>query len=279
MTTPVTLLYVPADRPDRIPKALNSGAEAVIVDLEDAIAPSVKDTVRANLREMLEGLSSDFPQVQVRVNGPQTPWFEKDCEAVNALPDSVMIRIPKVENAEQVGMLVQNLPGRKLHLLIETALGVQNLFQIASAHTAVTSVSLGELDLRSSTGISSDSGLDWIRTRLVIAVRAAGLEAPTMSVYPQIRDDEGLLVSSRHGETLGFRGRCALHPRQLPIIRDAFRPPREKLLRAEELLSKLKNSIDSNSGVAMLADGSFVDAAAIDAAKETVALSKKLGSA
>lgn len=276
MSSPVTLLYVPGDRGDRIPKALSSGADVVIVDLEDAVAPTAKIQARSTVVAALANISPDSPAVQVRINGSDTPWFADDCSAIADAAPSVEVRIPKVETAAQVETLAAALPGRKLHLLVETALGVENLFALAAAHSNVASLGLGELDLRSSTGISLEEGMDWIRTRLVIASRAAGLGAPTMSVFPKIRDDDGLLESSRRGKGLGFRGRCALHPRQLPVIREAFRPLPEEVTRAQELLARLDSSLDSGSGVALLSGGDFADAALVAAAQETLALHQRL---
>lgn len=268
---PLTWLYVPASRPDRIPKALASTADIVIVDLEDAVAPAVKDEARANL-----AILNDFPEadVEVRINGAETPWFEEDIEAVRALTRPVGVRIPKAEDPEVIRQLAAELNGCELTLLIESAIGVERAFELATCHPSVVAIGLGEADLKSQIGMSTEQGLAWIRSRIVVAAAAAGLRAPAMSVYANVKDSEGLAASCAEGKALGMVGRAAIHPCQLDVIVESFVPEAREVQRATEILDAMERASDAGNGTYVLSDGTFLDVAMVDAAKRIVLLSR-----
>jgi citrate lyase subunit beta/citryl-CoA lyase len=160
----------------------------------------------------------------------------------------------------------------ELHPVVESALGLERAYAIATAHRAVAGISLGEADLRSELGLVGDDGLAWPRGRIVVAARAAGLPAPVMSVYPHVSDPSGLDASTREGRPLGFVGRSAIHPRQLPVIVAAFRPAAEEVDRANALLAAVAAGEEVGSGVVVLPDGRFADRAMVAAARATVDL-------
>ncbi|GAB2599218.1 HpcH/HpaI aldolase/citrate lyase family protein [Pseudactinotalea suaedae] len=273
--TPVlTLLYVPADRPDRVVKALASAADVVVVDLEDAVAAGHKDAARASLAEVLVGATRP---VQVRVNAVGSPWFTADVQAVRTLGSSIGIRVPKVSDPDGVRAL--SAIRRPLHLLLESALGLERAYELATASPAVSSIGLGEADLRSDLGIVGEPGMTWARSRLVVAARAAGLPAPAMSVYPNVRDLEGLAESCALGRSLGMLGRAAIHPAQLPVIEKAFLPSREQLARAREVVERVGEATADGAGTVVLDDGTFLDVAMVDAARRTLALADRAESA
>ncbi|SKC71727.1 HpcH/HpaI aldolase/citrate lyase family protein [Krasilnikoviella flava] len=274
---PLTLLYVPADRPDRVAKALSSGADAVLVDLEDAVAPAAKDAARGHLVRLLGG-EGDGPAVQVRVNHASTPWHAEDVAALAALPRGVGARVPKVESVAEVRALADALPGRRLHLLLESALGVERAFELATASPRVASVGLGEADLRSDLRVDDDAGLTWARARVVVAARAAGLPAPAMSAYTHVRDLEGLAASCRAGRALGFCGRTAIHPAQLATIREAFAPRPDEVARAREVVRVVADAADAGTGTVVLPDGTFLDVAMVERARWTLALAERTAS-
>lgn len=267
MTAVLTALYVPGDRPQRVAKALASDAEIVIVDLEDAVAPSQK----ALAREVLATLPTDRA-VQVRINAAASPWHEDDVRAVADLPDAVGVRLPKLESADQVRRIAERLPGRPIHALIESALGVERAFEIASA--SVATIALGEADLRSQLGLprgaAGEPGLAWIRSRIVNAAAAAGLPAPQLSVYPDVRDLDGLAASCAAGRALGFLGRTAIHPVQLPVIRAAFTPSPDEVERAREIVERMGSAAADGSGTVVLDDGTFLDVAMLAQARRTL---------
>lgn len=268
--TPLTLLYVPADRPDRVAKALASSADAVLVDLEDAVAPSRKGEARENAGLALAaGVSRP---VQVRINRRSTPWHAEDVALLGVLPSSVGARVPKVESIAEVQELADALPGRALHLLVESALGVERAFELATASPQVASIGLGEADLRSDLRVDDEDGLLWARSRVVVAARAAGLAAPVMSAYTNVRDLDGLAASCRAGRRLGFSGRTAIHPGQLDVIRAAFLPSAEEVVAAREVLSRVAGAADAGVGAVALADGTFLDVAMVERARWVVEL-------
>jgi len=270
MTAPVvTLLYAPADRPDLVAKALRSAADVVVLDLEDAVAPAHKAAARDTVRELVAGSSRP---VQVRVNGLATPWHDDDLVLVSSLPTEVGLRLPKVELPDDVARTAAQLPGRPLHLLVESALGVERAFALATAAPAVASIGLGEADLRSDLRCTSDEGLAFARSRVVVAARAAALPSPTMSVYPHVRDDAGLRDSCLVGRRLGFCGRAAIHPAQLGVIRAAFAPTPEEVAHARRVVDRVGAAGDAGIGAVLLADGGFLDVAMVEHARFVLAL-------
>jgi citrate lyase subunit beta/citryl-CoA lyase len=263
MTFPLTWLYAPGDRPATVHKALASGADIVIVDLEDAVSPGRKEYA---LDATAELLSSPQPlPVHVRINTPH------DIEALTELPGLCALRIPKVAYATDIQQIAVRAPGVPLYPLLESALAVEHAYAIATAHPAVHGIALGEADLRADLGVRDGAGLDWPRTRIVFAARAAALAPPAQSVFPDIRDLDALYASCAHGRSLGFLGRAAIHPRQLPVIERAFRPTPEEIEAAEEIVK----AAATDEGALALPDGRFVDAAVVAAAQRTLSLARR----
>ncbi len=256
-------LYVPGDRPERFAKALAAGADQVIIDLEDAVAPDHKAAARTAVAEFLTGQPDD--RIAVRPNGPGTPWHDDDLTMLAALPQVPRLRLPKVQGPDDVSRTVQRFAAEpRVTALVESALGLERALAIAS-HPAVAAIALGEADLRAELGITAESGLDWLRVRCVVAARAAGLEPPNMAVYPGLDDPDGLLASCRHGASLGLWGRTAVHPRQIPVIRRAFAPDTAAVADAEAVLAAL-----SAAGAARMPDGRMVDEAMAAQARRTL---------
>lgn len=270
--TVLTLLYVPADREDRVCKAFASAADVVIVDLEDAVAPVAKPAARENAARLV-GEQPDRA-VQVRVNALGSPWGQDDLTMVRDLPDHVGVRVPKLTSPADVAEVVA-LAGRcPVHGLLESALGVEAAFEIGCA-AQLASLALGEADLRADLGVTDDSGLRWCRQRLVVAARAAGLPAPAMSAYPNVTDLAGLAASCREGRRQGFVGRAAIHPRQLPVIDAAFRPEPGEVERAQSVVAAVDRAGQLGDGTAVLADGTFLDAAMVKQATRVLDLAKR----
>ncbi|MGW1213057.1 HpcH/HpaI aldolase/citrate lyase family protein [Streptomyces sp. NPDC002499] len=276
-TTPLTWLYAPGDRPHVVAKALASGADVVVVDLEDAVAPDRKEYARAATAELLTA-----PQpvpVHVRVNALDGPLAVQDLAVLAALPGLSGLRLPKVTSAAQVIVVAEaTAPAAPaegdapaLHALLESALGIEHAHAIATAHPALRGIALGEADLRADLGVREDAGLDWCRSRVVVAARAAALPPPPQSVHPDIRDLEGLAASCAHGRTLGLLGRAAIHPRQLPIIERAYLPTEREIEEAETVVK----AATREQGAQALPDGRFIDAAVVTAAHRTLSLARR----
>ncbi|MEV7191676.1 CoA ester lyase [Streptomyces sp. NPDC093510] len=272
--SPLTWLYVPGDRPEVVAKALHAGADAVIVDLEDAVAPDRKEYACAATAELL---SEPLPlPVHVRVNALDGPRADADLRALAPLPGLAGLRLPKVTSrAEVIRVAERAVPADggalALHALVESALGLEHAFAIATAHPALRGISLGEADLRADLGMRDESGLDWARSRVVVAARAAGLAPPSQSVHPDIRDLDGLAASCARGRALGFLGRAAIHPRQLPVIERAYLPTAEEIERAEEIMK----AAVTDEGALALPDGRFVDKAVVEGARRVLALADR----
>ncbi|WHM39170.1 CoA ester lyase [Streptomyces sp. BPTC-684] len=260
---PLTWLYAPGDRPQVVEKALSAGADVVIVDLEDAVAPDRKEYARAATAELLADPLSTPVHVRVAT--------EEDVRTLAGLPGLAGLRLPKITHAFQVQRVAGLAPGVPLHPLLESALGVEHAYTIAAAHPAVRGIALGEADLCADLGVRNESGLDWPRSRVVVAARAAGLAPPAQSVYRHISDLTGLAASCAHGRALGFLGRAAIHPAQLPVIERAYLPPPSEVAAAEEVLTVSP----TDTGALALPDGRFVDAAVLEAARRTLALSRR----
>ena len=251
---PLTWLYVPADRPDRVEKAIASRAHAVIVDLEDGVAAPDKERARANVVDLL-GQRRDKP-VFVRINAGSAA----DLELVAELELAGVV-VPKVERPEDIP------PDLHVHALIESPLGLEAAYLIA-CQPQVHWISLGEEDLRSLTG-AHEVGLDWARGRLVNAAVAAGLPRPPQAIYPHVRDLER---SCRRGRVLGHFGRAAIHPDQLAVIEDAYLPTRAEVELAQATVERLESG-----AVGTLADGTFVDAAMLGAAQQIIEIAARYG--
>jgi citrate lyase subunit beta/citryl-CoA lyase len=266
--TPLTWLYVPGDRPQVVTKALSAGADVVVIDLEDAVAPDRKAYARDATAELL---TQPRPRpVHVRVNALETPWAAADLATLAGLPGLGGLRLPKVTSPQQI-TTVAAAGTVALYALLESALGVEHAYAIATAHPALHGIALGEADLRADLGVRDDAGLDWSRSRVVVAARAAALPPPPQSVHPDIRDLDGLAASCVHGRALGFLGRAAIHPRQLPVIERAYLPTPEEIEQAETVVK----AATVNQGAQALPDGSFIDAAVVAAAQRTLSLARR----
>ena len=269
-------LYVPGSDPRRIEKALASEADAVILDLEDAVAPNRKEEARTTVAEVLR--SEHEKPVFVRINAPDSVLAEEDVEAV-AGARLAGLRLPKTESPESVRRVAQRLENlgceAGLQCLIESALGLEFAFEIARAHEKVVGMSLGEADLAADLGVRGDAGLLYARSRLVAATRAAGLPGPVQSVYTNVRDAEGLRCSTMEGKNMGFVGRSAIHPAQIEVINEVFTPTEEEVAEAKDLLARLEESTGTGTGAFALEDGRFVDEAVVGSARLTLALARR----
>ncbi|MFH8406171.1 HpcH/HpaI aldolase/citrate lyase family protein [Streptomyces sp. NPDC018019] len=281
---PLTWLYVPGDRPAVVAKALASGADAVVIDLEDAVAADRKSYALRATAELLAAPRpvgpAPAPALHVRVNALTGPRSATEIRMLAALPGLAGLRLPKVSGAADIGRAAawaaaagsgrpEEVP--PLYALLESALGVEHAFAVATAHPALCGISLGEADLRAELGVRDEDGLGWARGRTVVAARAAGLPPPPQSVFPDLRDTGALAASCARGRALGFLGRAALHPRQLPVIERAYLPTPEEVERAGETV----RAAAGQPGACALPDGRFVDPAVVADARRTLALAAR----
>ena len=257
-STPVAPLFVPGSRPERFPKAAASGADAVILDLEDAVAPASKDGARKAVAERAGSL--DCPVI-VRINAVGTPWFEADVEAVRALPIAAVM-LPKAEGAADLADL-----GRKLQrqlaviALIETAAGLERLSETLGAPN-ILCAAFGSIDFALDIGCAHGRiALLGARSEIVWRSRAARKPAPLDGVTSRVDVPLAAHRDARHAAALGFGGKLAIHPAQVEPIRKAFQPLPSTVDWAESVLAA------STSGEATRVDGEMIDGPVVERAR------------
>jgi len=262
----ITSLYVPGDRPERFDKAVASGTQLVILDLEDAVAPDRKAQARTHVTDWLRfHVGDEAPLVEVRVNAGN----DDDLTCLAAVSGDFGIRVPKVESPDDIDRVVDAMARDvKVTALIETALGIEAALAIAS-HPMVTSLTVGEADLASDLGTADRGVLNWAQFRVLTAARAARKPPPVAPVYTDIKDLDGLAADTADWRTMGFLGRAAIHPAQVPVIAAAFRPTAAEIAWAREVLAAL-----DSGGVTTLASGEMVDPAMLGRAETIVALAE-----
>ncbi|WP_218021231.1 HpcH/HpaI aldolase/citrate lyase family protein [Nocardia crassostreae] len=246
---PRSWLSVLASRPDLVGKAARSGADGIIVDLEDAVAPAEKDVARAGLSEALAvartGIASTLV---VRVNAPGTPWCHLDLVACAATdgPDAVML--PKTESPGDIAFADRLLAGAQqrsgidrpvgVYALLESAAGIAAAGPIARASARVCGLAIGYADLAASLGRSIPDRWLYAQDAVLTAARAAGLEAVD-GPYLGVAVDDEFRASCATAAGLGFDGKWVIHPRQVAAVNDAFTPSPEETARAEAVVSAL----------------------------------------
>lgn len=263
-----SLLFVPANRPERITKALESEADGVIVDLEDAVPVDQK----AEARQLLDNFLLANPDVEilVRINSIASPEFSQDLSLCARHAGIVGIMLPKAESSTEVEQ-VHVRSGKPVWPLIETAGGILGLTDIVSTE-GVLRLSLGALDMTTDLALEAGSVgaeqiLNHCRYQLVICSRAAGLPTPIESVVPDIGDLDGVGRVARSALEMGFGGMLCIHPRQLDPVHQAFLPNKEQLAWARRVLVEA----DLVSGAAFKLDGQMVDAPVIARARQVLA--------
>jgi citrate lyase subunit beta / citryl-CoA lyase len=246
-----SFLFVPATRPERFAKALDAGADAVIVDLEDAVALADKATARATLHAS----ASAARPVLVRINGADTPWFDEDL-ALAAIEGVAGIVVPKAESARDiVRVMERNSRNVPVFPLVETAAGMVNVREIAKS-PGVRQLMFGTLDFLVDIGAEGDGvELDPYRAELVLASRVANIDAPVDGVTPEIGDLERLRASTLSGKARGMGGKLCIHPAQVPVVTACFMPTKEQFAWASSVLDAARAA----NGAAVAVDGKMVD--------------------
>ncbi|MFB6072839.1 MAG: CoA ester lyase [Halobacterium sp.] len=271
-----SVLFSPGDRPEMLRKAPGAGADVVVFDLEDAVAPASKDDARAAVRGVLEDPDFDPDcEVCVRVN-PVGAGAGDDVAAVfdglDSLPDSVML--PKTGDADDVSTLARLLDehdaDRPVLALVESAAGVLNAQGIAAAG-ATDALVFGAEDLSADVGATrTDEGTEVLHARehVVLAASAAGVDAID-TVYTDIEDTEGLAEETRFAAGLGFDGKMAIHPAQVDPINDAYTPDPEDVEWAERVLAA-RDEADADDRGVFRVDGEMIDAPLVAQAERIV---------
>ncbi|HEX7075555.1 MAG TPA: CoA ester lyase [Hyphomicrobiaceae bacterium] len=276
-----SVLFVPGSRPDRFDKAITSDADAVCVDLEDAVAPAHKDQARAAATAFLaHGGGGGSPDRVLRINSPRKAVGLRDLLAViEARPSGGTLLIPKVESAEELCWIDQLLTEAALDLtlvaLLETPRAIDRAPAIVTAGPTrrLTAVMLGGLDLSAELGASGTwESLLFARSRLVQAAAQAGIAAIDMP-FVDVGDPEGCGSEARRALALGFTAKMAIHPTQVPIINETYTPTPEEVARAQRVVRALADAPD---GVLLL-DGKMVERPVVLAMERVLARARAAG--
>lgn len=264
---PRSYLFVPGDRPARFDKAVAAGADAVIVDLEDAVAPGDKEAARAHLLGWLDAVRP----VWVRINAAGSPWFDADV-ALAAHPGVAGIVLPK---AEQVGDLatVAAAGARAILPLVESALGLWHAHALAGA-PGVQRLVFGAIDFAADLGlVETRDSLLHARSQLVLASRVAGIAAPVDGVTTAIDDAALVQDDAQHARTLGFGAKLCIHPKQVGAVHAAFMPTPEQVAWA----GRVQAAYHAAGGAAALVDGKMIDRPVLLLAEHILVESTRLG--
>jgi citrate lyase subunit beta / citryl-CoA lyase len=255
---PRSFLFVPGDRIDRFGKAAASGAHKVILDLEDAVDPSRKESARRAIVEWASG-----PDVLIRINSLGTPWFADDITAAAALPISA-IMLPKAELASIAATAGYLRQDQKIIALVETVAGAIGLREIAK-HESVARIAFGSLDFALDSGIlGEEEELSAVRTQIVLESRYAGLDAPIDSVAVALSDEAELARQVARAKAFGFGGKLCIHPKQIGAVNAGFAPSEQERGWATRIVEAVARA---GSDGAVSVDGRMVDRPILERAK------------
>jgi citrate lyase subunit beta / citryl-CoA lyase len=250
---PRTYLFVPGDRPERFDKALASGADAVVLDLEDAVAPEHKGVAREAVAARLRAAGPDASRLVVRINDEASAEFAADVAMLQAT-GAHAVMLPKAEWVPTIERLRAACPGTAVLALVETARGVLAAEALAAAAGVVRLV-FGTIDFALDLGLSGDPiGLDLAAGRLALASRAAGIAAPVAGVTTAIDDDTLLRTELARARAHGFNAKLCIHPRQVAAVHAALRPADDEIAWAHRVVAAMQGA----AGAVRL-DGRMID--------------------
>ena len=280
-----TRLYLPGNTPKLMLNAGIHKPDGIILDLEDAVAPDKKDEARFLVRNALRSINFYGAERMVRIN--QGDRGLEDLEYV--VPHYVnLILIPKVESAQRILEVEEKIKEIKAKHnidyniwympILESALGVENAYQIATASPNVVAMAIGLEDYTADIGVQrTNEGTEslYARMRMVNACKAAGIQ-PIDSVFSDVADMEGLLENVRRSKALGFEGMGCIHPRQIPVINEGFKPEEKEVEKAKKIMVAFEQAKKEGKGVISLGT-KMIDPPVVKRAERTVALAVQLG--
>ncbi len=267
-----SFLFAPGSEERKLVRALGCGADAVIADLEDAVAPAEKSAARQLATTLLDEVPTDAARL-VRVNAGGTEWHDADLAAVSDLGIEGIV-LPKA-TASTVGA-VGNVVGLPIVAIVETPTGLREAFAIAS-HERVVALMLGAIDLGLALGLeprADGQEILFARSSVVVDSAAAGLRAPVDRVWVDVRDLDGLALDCALGRSLGFRGKALVHPDQVAVAHEAFAPSAGELQRAREIVAAYELAEAEGRGVVAL-DGEMIDLPVVERARQLLSDEKR----
>ena len=283
-----SLLFLPGNNPNMLINANCLGADAVIFDLEDAVSPVEKDAARILVRNTMRYMDLKGCEVIVRINSVDTDYWKADIDAI--LPEKPdLILLPKTSVpkdalvADEYMTEVENKLGLSqgtvgLIPLIETALGVENSYAIASCSERVKALFLGAEDLTADLQCKRTKEgreIEYARARLVVAARAAGIDVYD-TPFTDVNDDEGIVVDANLAKSLGFTGKASISPRHVDIINEVFSPTKADIDYAYEVMDAIRLAKEQGKGAIAL-HGKMIDAPIVARAERTIAIAEALG--
>jgi len=283
-----SMLFLPGNNPNMLINGNCLGSDAVIFDLEDAVSPAEKDAARILVRNTMRYMDFGGCEKIVRINSIDTPFWKADIDEILPWkPD--LILLPKTGTAGDVQtvdaymtQVEQKLGMEKntvgLMPLIETAMGVENAFAIASAADRVQALFLGAEDLTADLQCKRTKEgreIEYARTRLVVAARAAGVDVYD-TPFTDVNDDEGIVKDAQLAKALGFTGKASISPRHVEVINETFSPTLKEIDYAYEVMDAIALAKQQGKGAIAL-HGKMVDAPIVARAERTIAMAKALG--
>ncbi len=283
-----SLLFLPGNNPNMLINGNCLGADAVILDLEDAVSPAEKDAARILVRNTLKYGDFAGTEIIVRINSIDTPYWKKDIDEI--LPyKPQLILLPKTGSAADVLAADEYITETEKKLgfqndtvglmpLIETALGVENSFLIATASKRVKALFLGAEDLTADLRCKRTKEgreIEYARTRLVVAARAAEVEVYD-TPFTDVNDDEGIIADAALAKALGFSGKASISPRHVETINSTFSPTAAEVNYAYEVMDAIKLAKEQGKGAIAL-HGKMIDAPIVARAKQTIEMANALG--
>ena len=283
-----SMLFLPGNNPNMLINGNCLGADAVIFDLEDAVSPDEKDAARILVRNTMRYMDFRGCEIIVRINSIDTPYWQKDLDQILPYRPGLIL-LPKTGSAadvlaadrymtqveEKLGME----PGTVgLMPLIETAMGVENAFSIASATSRVKALFLGAEDLTADLQCKRTKEgreIEYARTRLVMAARAAGVDVYD-TPFTDVNDDEGIEVDALLAKSLGFSGKASISPRHVDVINRVFSPTLAEIDYAYEVMEAIALAKQQGKGAIALR-GKMIDAPIVMRAQRTIAMAQALG--
>ncbi|MGB3367590.1 MAG: aldolase/citrate lyase family protein [Acidaminobacteraceae bacterium] len=280
-----TMLYLPANNPGMLIDAKIYNADSIMIDLEDSIAFSEKDSARILAYNALKSLDYDDIEVVVRINGLDTEFGLKDIEAmVSARVD--VIRLPKtetkkdIEDVEKEIEKIERIMGieigtTKMMAAIESPLGIVNAYEIATSSKRLIGIAIGAEDFVTNMKTTrSLGGIELLsaRSQILIAARAAGIYAID-TVFSDIENTDGFIEELKHIKQLGFDGKSVIHPSQIELVNNVFRPSEEEVDNAQRTLIAVEEAEKIGLGV-ITVNGKMVDKPIIERAKRVIELSR-----
>ena len=283
-----SMLFLPGNTPNILQNGDALGADAVIFDLEDAVAPDQKDAARILVRNTMTYLDFSRVEVIVRINSVDADFWKKDLETILPLKPS-LIMPPKSSCAQDVltvDAYMSQLEDRlgfarntvRLIPLIETALGVENAYQIASCTPRVAAIFLGGEDLTADLQCKrtkESQEIEYARSRMVCAARAAGVDVYD-TPFTDVNDDEGIRIDAEKAKSLGFTGKSAISPRHVPVINEVFSPSQRDIDYAYEVMEAIRRGKEEGRGAVALR-GKMIDAPVGNRAKRVIETAEALG--